>query len=130
MSELSPVVSGRVGLDLARVIDEATLRARSLLRGIGRRTRAHVHAAPMSRSSRRRVAVMHRPTAVPPCLIDAIRAINPTVDPEFLMRFDESALRLYLAHLESCRVPRGRGARWERPGDTRAIRLSRPPEEA
>lgn len=68
--------------------------------------------------------------AVPSSVLDAIRAINPLVDVDYLARFDESALRLYLAHLESSRLPRGRGARWERPGDTRAIRMCRPPEEA
>lgn len=67
--------------------------------------------------------------AVPSSVLEAIRAINPSADVEYLARFDESALRLYLAHLESSRLPRGRGARWERPGDTRAIRVCRPPEE-
>ncbi|MGP1346459.1 MAG: hypothetical protein ACTS3F_07310 [Phycisphaerales bacterium] len=69
------------------------------------------------------------PHCAPTAVIDAIRVLSPGVDVEYLTRFDESALRLYLAHLESSRMPRGRGARWERPGDTRAIRVCRPPEE-
>jgi hypothetical protein len=55
-------------------------------------------------------------------LIERIREVNPSATTGWLASFDEEALALYVEHLEAAREPRGRGARWVRPGDTRAIR--------
>ncbi len=55
-------------------------------------------------------------------LVERIREANPSATTGWLASFDEDALALYLDHLEAACEPRGRGARWVRPGDTRAIR--------
>lgn len=54
-------------------------------------------------------------------LVDRIQAINPGASAEYLLRFDGLSLALYLEHLTATSVPRGRGARWLRPGDTAGI---------
>lgn len=46
-------------------------------------------------------------------LIEEIRRHNPTAEPQFLERFDESSLKLYLERLtigahRSLRIPRGK----------------------
>lgn len=132
IAQLSPSVSGQE-TRVRRAASWGSVIRRPNLRKLWRKE------ASIADNSTERMASSHRrpvddeglmkPCAVPPCLLEAIRAINPTVELEYLLRFDESALRLYLAHLESSRQPRGRGARWERPGDTRAIRQCRPAEE-
>lgn len=54
-------------------------------------------------------------------VVDRILALNPTADTAFLGQFAAKALETYLAHLEAAQVPRGRMARWVRPGDSPAI---------
>lgn len=52
-------------------------------------------------------------------LIDRIRTRNPGATLEFLSRFKDEALRLYLRHLACADEPRG--SIWVRPGDTVGI---------
>ena len=47
-------------------------------------------------------------------LIDEIRAFNPTAHPQFLLQFDESALKQYLEHLQSAQGKRLRIGGWVR----------------
>jgi hypothetical protein len=54
-------------------------------------------------------------------VVDRIITINPTATVSFLERFNSRSLGMYLDHLVSASRPRGRGARWLRPGDTPAI---------
>jgi len=53
--------------------------------------------------------------------VERILALNPTADTAFLGQFGPRALETYLAHLEAAQIPRGRLARWVRPGDSPAI---------
>jgi hypothetical protein len=59
-------------------------------------------------------------------VIERIMAMNATASVEFLDGFSERALQTYLDHLASAQVPRGRTARWVRPGDTPAIVMAEP----
>jgi len=54
-------------------------------------------------------------------IVDRIQALNPTASVEYLTSFTANALGRYLDHLTAASEPRGREARWARPGDTRAI---------
>jgi hypothetical protein len=54
-------------------------------------------------------------------LFERIMSLNPTATVGFLSEFDEEPLRNYLDHLLAAQEPRGRGARWSRPGDAPAI---------
>lgn len=54
-------------------------------------------------------------------LIDRIIEINPSATTTFLSAFEHSSLARYLDHLAAAEAPRGRDARWVRPGDTPAI---------
>ena len=54
-------------------------------------------------------------------VVDRIIAINPTATSAFLARFPEDKLEKYLDHLVAASTPRGRHARWMRPGDAPAI---------
>jgi hypothetical protein len=56
-------------------------------------------------------------------LIDEIRAHNPSAAQSFLATFARRDLEVYLEHLGSAKEPRGRTARWLRPGDTPAMVL-------
>lgn len=47
-------------------------------------------------------------------LIDDIRRYNTTVEPQFLLQFDEEALRQYLEHLEDAFRKRVEIASWVR----------------
>lgn len=47
-------------------------------------------------------------------LIDGILARSPWVDPGFLMRFNDSALKHYLDHLGCAEEPRSASSRWVR----------------
>jgi hypothetical protein len=79
------------------------------------------------------VAGAVRPTCEPPeCdslssrltreqVVDRIITINPTATTSFLERFNDRSLGMYLDHLVAASRPRGRGARWLRPGDSPAI---------
>lgn len=58
-------------------------------------------------------------------IMDRILSMNPSATQAFLGRFSDSALGVYLDHLVSAGRPRGRDARWERPGDSPAIMASR-----
>lgn len=59
-------------------------------------------------------------------LMDKILSMNPSATESFLARFSDRALGTYLDHLVAANRPRGRHARWERPGDSPAIMASRP----
>lgn len=63
-------------------------------------------------------------------LIDRIQTLNPTASAEYLARFSEADLDLYLDHLSAAFEPRGRLARWLRRGETRAIQCFVPADEA
>ena len=54
-------------------------------------------------------------------LIDSIREHNPSAGHEFLIRFDEVALNLYLNHLDHIRQPRGAASMWVRGSETAAV---------
>jgi hypothetical protein len=54
-----------------------------------------------------------------------IVSINPSATPGFLAQFTDEQLDLYLRHLLSAQRPRGRDAVWIRPGETRAISMTR-----
>lgn len=45
-------------------------------------------------------------------LIDGIRQLNQTAQPEFLAQFDDEALRQYLDHLTAAQEKRMRVAAW------------------
>lgn len=62
-------------------------------------------------------------------LIDRIQSLNPTASAEYLGRFGEQSLSLYLDHLLALCEPRGRMARWLRRGETRAIQCFVPADE-
>lgn len=59
-------------------------------------------------------------------LIERIITHNPTASVEFLEGFSQTRLRNYLDHLISAQIPRGRMARWVRPGDTPGIVMAEP----
>jgi hypothetical protein len=54
-------------------------------------------------------------------VVDRILTMNPTATTDFLGDFPESSLLAYLEHLLAASQPRGRSARWVRPGDSPAI---------
>jgi len=54
-------------------------------------------------------------------VVDRIITINPTATTSFLSKFNEDSLGRYLDHLVATSGPRGRNARWLRPGDSPAI---------
>jgi hypothetical protein len=54
-------------------------------------------------------------------VVDRIITINPTASVSFLGRFTDRSLGMYLDHLLAALRPRGREARWMRPGDSPAI---------
>lgn len=54
-------------------------------------------------------------------VVDRIITINPTATTSFLAGFSEASLGRYLDHLVATSCPRGRHARWLRPGDSPAI---------
>lgn len=47
-------------------------------------------------------------------LIDDIRRLNTTAQPEFLLQFEEDALKQYLQHLESAQQKHLRMPGWSR----------------
>ena len=51
-------------------------------------------------------------------IIRHIQAINPTAKADWLSRFDDTALRYYLDHLQKILEPRGSQSFWVRPGET------------
>ena len=61
-------------------------------------------------------------------LIERIITHNPTASIQFLDAFTQAALRNYLDHLNAALIPRGRMARWIRPGDTPGIVMAEPPD--
>jgi hypothetical protein len=48
-------------------------------------------------------------------LIDDIRQHNPTATEQFLVQFDEDALKQYLEHLEAAKAKHTRKLNWTRP---------------
>lgn len=87
--------------------------APSLFRRFGLRRTLEIDALPMAEPVDPAVAV----------LIDEIRAYNPSAPSGFLASFTKRDLEVYLEHLASAKEPRGRAARWVRPGDTPAMVL-------
>jgi hypothetical protein len=59
-------------------------------------------------------------------LIASIMEINPSASQAWLARFDVSALRRYLDHLQHALEPRGRSSIWIRDGETPAVVTRRP----
>src|SRR5262249_19444249 len=57
-------------------------------------------------------------------IVDRIMTMNPSATAEFLEDFDVEALSEYLDHLTAATLPRGPGARWVRPDNTRGISWS------
>lgn len=51
-------------------------------------------------------------------VVDQIISINRSATAEYLDQFEQDSLDTYLNHLISAQQPRGRHARWDRPGDT------------
>lgn len=66
-----------------------------------------------------------------PCerLMHEIQTLNPTAGRDYLSRFSERELRLYLDHLTATCEPRGRMARWLRRAETHAIQRYIPSDE-
>ncbi len=54
-------------------------------------------------------------------VVDQIISINRSATAEYLDQFEQKSLDTYLDHLLASRQPRGRNARWDRPGDTPVI---------
>ncbi|MBL4697374.1 MAG: hypothetical protein JKX70_00930 [Phycisphaerales bacterium] len=54
-------------------------------------------------------------------VVDQIISINRSATAEYLEQFEQRSLDTYLDHLISSQQPRGRHARWDRPGDTPAM---------
>jgi len=50
-------------------------------------------------------------------VVDRITSLNPTASREFLDGFEREQLVRYLDHLTEAAKPRGREAKWRRPGD-------------
>jgi len=58
-------------------------------------------------------------------VIDHILTINPSAGRQFLEQFESRRLDDYLDRLVASGSPRGREARWTRPGDAPAIEVRR-----
>ncbi len=54
-------------------------------------------------------------------VVDQIISINTSATADYLEQFEQKSLDTYLDHLISAQQPRGRHARWDRPGDTPAM---------
>lgn len=54
-------------------------------------------------------------------VVEQIIAINRSATAEYLEQFEQKSLNNYLDHLISSQQPRGKYARWDRPGDAPAI---------
>jgi hypothetical protein len=69
------------------------------LAGASLRCAPHVHRESMHAMNKRQ-------------LIDGIRQLNQTAQPEFLAQFDDEALQQYLRHLQSAQEKRLKVAGW------------------
>ncbi len=58
-------------------------------------------------------------------VVDQILTINHSATADYLAQFAEPQLNKYLDHLLNAQEPRGRHARWDRPGDAPAIMTRR-----
>lgn len=58
-------------------------------------------------------------------VVDQILTINHSATADYLAQFAERELNTYLDHLLNTQEPRGRHARWDRPGDAPAIMTRR-----
>lgn len=58
-------------------------------------------------------------------VVDQILTINHSATADYLTQFAEPELNKYLDHLLNSQEPRGRHARWDRPGDAPAIMTRR-----
>lgn len=58
-------------------------------------------------------------------VVDQILTINHSATADYLAQFAEPELNKYLDHLLNSQEPRGRHARWDRPGDAPAIMTRR-----
>jgi hypothetical protein len=54
-------------------------------------------------------------------VVSQIISINRSATAQYLDQFEQESLDTYLDHLISAQQPRGRNARWDRPGDTPAM---------
>ncbi len=54
-------------------------------------------------------------------VVEQIISINRSATAEYLAQFEQKSLNTYLDHLIASQQPRGRHARWDRPGDTPAM---------
>jgi hypothetical protein len=54
-------------------------------------------------------------------VVDQIISINRSATAEYLDQFEQKSLDTYLDHLLCSQQPRGKNARWDRPGDTPAM---------
>jgi len=54
-------------------------------------------------------------------IVDQIISINTSATADYLEQFEQKSLDTYLDHLIAAQQPRGRHARWDRPGDTPAM---------
>ena len=59
-------------------------------------------------------------------IIQHIQQINSSTTHDWLERFDISALRRYLDHLQHALEPRGGGSFWVRTGETPAVTAGGP----
>ncbi len=57
--------------------------------------------------------------------VEQIISINRSATAQYLDQFEQRSLDTYLDHLLNSQQPRGRHARWDRPGDTPAMMSSR-----
>lgn len=58
-------------------------------------------------------------------VVGQILTINHSATADYLAQFKEPELNKYLDHLLNSQEPRGRHARWDRPGDAPAIMTRR-----
>lgn len=84
----------------------------SVARAPRRETETPLPAAPRLRLTREQV-------------VGQILTINHSATAEYLSQFAERELNTYLDHLLNTQEPRGRHARWDRPGDAPAIMTRR-----
>jgi hypothetical protein len=75
----------------------------------------NTHAVRRARARRAAVVIAHFESTHPMNkrqLIDGIRQLNQTAQPEFLAQFDDEALQQYLRHLQSAQEKRLKVAGW------------------
>jgi hypothetical protein len=81
--------------------------------------------APARRESSTPLAAAPAPHLSREQVVDQILTINHSATADYLAQFAEPQLNKYLDHLLNAQEPRGRHARWDRPGDAPAIMTRR-----